>query len=73
MGIVFHSHYLDWFEYARTEALRDFGLPYKVIQDGGVTLPVVDLAIKYHKSAHYDDLVTIETTPSLSHSNLRLT
>ena len=73
MGIVFHSHYLDWFEYARTEALRDFGLPYKVIQDGGITLPVVDLAIKYHKSAHYDDLVTIETTPSLSHSNLRLT
>ncbi len=73
MGIVFHTHYVDWFEYARTEALRDIGLPYKVIQDSGVTLPVVDLAVKYHESARYDDLVVIETEAALSSSNLRLT
>lgn len=73
MGIVFHTHYLDWFEYARTEALRDLGLPYIVIQDSGTTLPVVDLAIKYHESARYDDSIIIETLPQLSESKLRLT
>ncbi|MDA1027627.1 MAG: thioesterase family protein [Bacteroidetes bacterium] len=73
MGIVFHTHYLDWFEYARTEALRELGLPYIVIQDSGTTLPVVDLAVKYHESARYDDLIIIETRPLLSESKLRLT
>ena len=73
MGVVYHAHYIDWFEYARTEALREFGLPYKEIADGGISLPVVDLAVKYRKSALYDDLLVIETTPSLSASGLKLT
>jgi acyl-CoA thioester hydrolase len=73
MGIVYHVHYVDWFEYARTEALRDLGFPYKSVQDSGTILPVVDLAIKYHESARYDDLVVIETVSTLSNSNLRLT
>ena len=73
MGIVYHAHYVDWFEYARTEALREIGLPYKEISASGVSLPVVDLAIKFHTSARYDDEVIIETTPSLSASALRLT
>jgi len=73
MGIVYHTHYVDWFEYARTEALRDLGLPYKEVSDSGTVLPVIDLAIKYHESARYDDLVVIETIPALSKANLRLT
>ena len=73
MGVVYHAHYIDWFEYARTEALREWGLPYKNIQESGISLPVVDLAIKYHKSALYDDLIVVETTPSLAPSALKLT
>jgi len=73
MGVVYHAHFIDWFEYARTEALREIGLPYKEIQDSGTSLPVVDLAVKYHKSAYYDDLLVVETMPSLSSSGLKLT
>lgn len=73
MGIVYHAHYVDWFEYARTEALREIGLPYKDISEKGITLPVVDLALKFHASAKYDDSIIVETTPSLSASSLRLT
>jgi len=73
MGIVYHAHYVDWFEYARTEALREIGLPYKEISENGITLPVVDLALKFHTSARYDDEILVETTPSLSSSSLRLT
>ncbi|NQV74272.1 acyl-CoA thioesterase [bacterium] len=73
MGVVYHAHFIDWFEYARTEALREIGLPYKEIQHSGTSLPVVDLAVKYHKSAYYDDLLVVETVPSLSASGLKLT
>ena len=62
MGVVYHAHVLDWFEAARTEALRSAGLPYADLEASGVIMPVTEAAIKYHASAHYDDLVEIETT-----------
>ena len=66
MGVVYHSHVLDWFEAARTEALREAGLPYRALEESGIIMPVVDLAVKYHASVLYDDLVEIEATfPSL--------
>ena len=73
MEIAYHVHYLDWFEYARTEALRDAGVPYKSLSDSGITLPVIDLGIKYKKSVLYDDTIVVETTPELSASGMRLT
>ncbi|WP_412068533.1 acyl-CoA thioesterase [Rubrivirga sp. IMCC43871] len=66
MGVVYHSHVLDWFEAARTEALREAGLPYRALEESGVIMPVVDLAVRYHASVLYDDLVEIEASfPSL--------
>ncbi|NBC01365.1 MAG: hypothetical protein GVY15_10970 [Bacteroidetes bacterium] len=31
MGVVYHTHFVDYFEAARTEALREMGLAYKAI------------------------------------------
>jgi len=73
MGIVYHTHYLDYFEVARTEALRDVGLPYKSLEDGGVFMPVVDLALSYKRPAKYDDLLVIRTRLTMSKSNTRVT
>ncbi|GMQ81976.1 MAG: thioesterase family protein [Rhodothermia bacterium] len=73
MGIVYHTHYLDYFEIARTEALRDVGLPYKSLEDGGVIMPVVDLAISYRRPAKYDDLLVIRTHVTMSESATCLT
>ncbi|HLT46188.1 MAG TPA: thioesterase family protein [Rubricoccaceae bacterium] len=61
MGVAYHTHYLDYFEEARTEALRAIGLPYKAIEDGGVIMPVVEASVRYLASAYYDDLLEIET------------
>ncbi len=61
MGVVYHGHYLDFFEYARTEALREMGLPYKAMEDRGIILPVIDLAVQYKRPAFYDDLLAITT------------
>jgi acyl-CoA thioester hydrolase len=61
MGVVYHTHYLDWFEAGRTEALRELGLAYRELEAGGVSMPVVEASIRYHGAARYDDLVLVET------------
>jgi len=72
MGVVYHVHYLDWFEAARTEALRDLGVPYKDVESGGVILPVTNLEASYHLPARYDDVVIVETRCKLSDSGVRI-
>ena len=59
MGLVYHGHYVDYFEAARTEMLREIGLAYKQVEEAGIIMPVVDLQIKYHRPAFYDDLLEI--------------
>ena len=64
MGVVYYSHYLDWFERGRTEFFREMDLPYTEVMKHGVVTPVSEVYCKYHKSAQYDDVVQIETTVS---------
>lgn len=61
MGLVYHTHYADYFEAARTEMLRDLGLAYKELEDSGIIMPVVDLHIRYRRPAFYDDELEIVT------------
>lgn len=61
MGYVYYGVYAQYFEVARVEALRALGFPYKQLEDDGVMLPVIDLSVKYHRPAHYDDRLTIRT------------
>jgi len=61
MGIVYYGNYAQYFEVGRVEFLRDRGLSYRKMEEGGVMLPVVRLEVNYKKSALYDDLLTIET------------
>ena len=59
-GIVFYANYLKFFERARTEWLRSLGLHQHTLreQTGGVFV-VSETAIKYHRPAQLDDLLTI--------------
>ena len=59
MGVAYHAHAVDWFEAARTEALRAAGMPYKELEASGIILPVVDLSVRYRRSIHYDDLIEV--------------
>jgi acyl-CoA thioester hydrolase len=61
MGVVYHTHYLDYFEAARTEALRHLGLPYAELEQSGIRMPVIDLSVRYRRPARYDDLLVIRT------------
>lgn len=72
MGVVFHANYVTWFEIGRTEWIRQLGYSYKVIEEKGLLLPVVDLQCSYLAPARYDDMVLVCTTVG-EVSPLRLT
>lgn len=60
MGVVYHTHYLDYFEVGRTEALRNVGIRYRDLEDEGIILPVVEVEVQYKGPARYDDLLIVE-------------
>ena len=62
MGIVYHANYLPWLEIGRTKLMKEIGLPYKDLEDGGKLLPVLEVNLKYLKPAKYDDRIEIITT-----------
>ena len=64
MGVVYHANYLVWCEVGRTEYIRAAGTPYAELEREGIALAVVDLSMRFHASARYDDLVRIETSLS---------
>ncbi len=61
MGIVYHGRYFEWFEAARTEYLRSMGLPYKRIEEEGISLPVVEAYCRYRRPVVYDESVRVKT------------
>ncbi len=61
MGYVYHANYVSYCHYARTELLRKFGINDSVLEENKLMLPVISFEIKYHKPAHYDELLTVKT------------
>lgn len=62
MGIVYHGHYISWFEIGRTEYCRAAGVPYRTLEDSGLLILVTAVECKYRRSARYDDEVRIATS-----------
>ena len=61
MGYVYYGNYSTYFEVARVELFRTFGISYKEMEEQGVMMPVLEQHIKYIRPAKYDDLLTIKT------------
>ena len=62
MGVVYHAHYLVWFELGRTELMRKLGCAYAELEDDrSLFFPVIEARVRYHVSARYDDLLTVGT------------
>ncbi len=62
MGVVYHGSYLPWLEVGRTQLLREQGMPYRELEQGGYRLPVIEVQVNYRSPALYDDTVEILTT-----------
>lgn len=61
MNVVYYGNYAQYFEVGRVECIRQLGYTYKDMEASGVMMPVIELNIKYLRSATYDDLITIKT------------
>jgi acyl-CoA thioester hydrolase len=62
MGYVYYGNYAMYYEVGRVESLRQLGLTYKELEDGGVMMPVLENKSKYLSPALYDDELRIVTT-----------
>lgn len=62
MGIVHHSNYLVWFEFARSEYCRARGFSYKEMEEQDRALLVVAEAYcRYKSPAFYEDVLIIRS------------
>jgi acyl-CoA thioester hydrolase len=60
--VVWHGHYISWFEVGRNDLASRFGLDPMQLREVGLMAPVVDLSCKFKLPARYDEEVTIQTT-----------
>ena len=61
MDVVYHGSYVPMLETARVETLRKVGWVYSEMEQDGIMLPVIDLNLKYHRPAKYDQILSIES------------
>lgn len=61
--VAWHGSYLRWMEAGRVDWLYLIGVDIKKLdEDFNTVMPVVDLQIKYHRSAKLLEDVVVETT-----------
>jgi acyl-CoA thioester hydrolase len=63
--VVHHANYLRYFELGRDSVLRDLGFPYREVEQDGYLYPIVDLAVRFLNSLHYDERMWVHTRPKL--------
>lgn len=61
-GMAYHANYLRWAERARTESLRDMGLPHQLMMERHHSILVVRrVEVEYWRPARLDDALIVET------------
>ncbi|THB76214.1 MAG: acyl-CoA thioesterase [Desulfobulbaceae bacterium] len=60
-GVVYNANYLRYFEFGRTELMREWVCSYREIEAMGFILPVTETWSRFKSPAFYDDLLTIST------------
>jgi len=60
MGIVHHSNYLKFFEFARIEWLEKLDIPYHEIEKNKIILPVVKCELKFLKPLVFGDTFKVK-------------
>ena len=62
LGIVWHGHYVRYFEDGRESFGKRFGISYLDFYNQGLAVPVVSVHCDYKKPLRYGDSVVVETT-----------
>jgi acyl-CoA thioester hydrolase len=62
LGIVWHGHYIRYFEDGREHFGNQYGIGYLDFFDNGFVIPVVNVDCSFKKSLRYGDTVIVETS-----------
>ncbi len=62
MHVVWHGHYIKYFEVARCALLRLFNYDYPEMRSSGYAWPVVSCQLKYIRPARFGQLLLVTAT-----------
>lgn len=62
LGIVWHGHYVKFFEDGREAFGKQYGLGYLDVYEHEFATPIVSMSLDYKKFVKYGDSVIVETT-----------
>lgn len=60
MGVVHHSNYIRFLEEARCYWLKHIGLPFEIMEENGITIPVLGVNCNYKYHATYGDTILVK-------------
>ena len=61
LGIVWHGHYIRYFEDGREAFGNKYGIGYLDFYNRGIVVPVVNIQCDYKRSLRYGERVIVET------------
>ncbi len=60
MGVVHHSNYIRFLEEARCDWLRSIDMPFELLEENGVTIPVLGVNCTYKYHVTFGDTILIK-------------
>lgn len=59
MDVVWHGHYIKYFEVARCALLDHIGHNYQQMRDAGYAWPVIDVQLRYMRGARFNQRIIV--------------
>ena len=59
MGVVHHSNYIRYMEEARTAWLESIKMPFSVLEENNITIPVLGVSCEYKHHVTFEDTIVI--------------
>ena len=59
MGVVHHSNYIRFLEEARCFWLEKIGMPFNLLEENGITIPVLGVNCTYKYHVTFEDIIQI--------------
>ena len=60
MGVVHHSNYIRYLEEARCYWLEKVGMPFEVLEENNITIPVLAVNCEYKYHVTFADIIQIK-------------
>lgn len=60
MGVVHHSNYIRFLEEARCYWLEQIGMPFALLEENGITIPVLGVNCTYKNHVTFGDTILIK-------------